>query len=237
MRQIITLITCYLIPALWFAAAADEVKSVDFGAATVIYDYQPAREGVATLSLNALVTETNDSLRGLKNSDRRRLGKLGQLIYQCKLLLYRPQGGGEAEGMTPMLISRNYSLYTGVDLRLAEGERLGIKIRSLQSVDGESLFTPALGGGGDLQQEVWENVGDGPVIDLKQVNLNALSEGDVIATADNIDIILRFPIFQVQKPVNQWSYNFSLEDFRRAVRHADENCTPDRLEGLIEKNS
>ena len=81
-------ILCCLFAALSFAVRADEVKTVDFGAASVVYDYQVSREGVATLSLNALVSETNDSLRGLKNSEPRRLAKLGQLIYQCKLLLY-----------------------------------------------------------------------------------------------------------------------------------------------------
>lgn len=218
-------------------AGAEEVRSVEFGTATVIYDYRPAREGVATLSLNAVVFETNNSLRGLRNSDRRRLGKLGQLIYQCKLLLYTPQEAGpEPAAETPMLVSRNYSLFTDVNQTLAAGERLGIKVISSQPVDTASLFTPALGGG-EMQKEVWENVGDGSAIDLRQVNVNALLENDLIGNAESIDVILRFPIFQLQKPVRQWSYNFDLADFRQAVRHADENCTPARLRELIDKNS
>ena len=222
--------------AISLPAAAEEVKTVEFGAAKVIYDYQPAREGVATLSLNAVISENNDSLRGLKNTDRRRLGKLGQLIYQCKLLLYRPESGSGDSAGVPMLISRNYSLYTGVDLKLSEGERLGIRVRSLPRVDSDSLFAPSLGGE-DSQQEVWEDVGGGSPVDLMQININALLENDFLDNADNIDILLRFPIFQVERPVRQWSYNFDLQDFRRAVEHADDNCTPERLSDLIEKNS
>jgi len=237
MKPIITLVCSCIVLTISQWAMSDEVKSVGFGAASVIYDYQPAREGVATLSLNAVITETNDSLRGLKNTDPRRLARLGQLIYQCKLLLYRPQGGsGDSSTSVPMLISRNYSLYTGIEIRLAAGERLGIRVRSLRAVDSESLFTPTLGGG-DPQQEVWEDVGDGAAIDLTQVNVNALLENDIVGSADNIDIVLRFPIFQVARPVHQWTYNFKLEDFRRAVEHADENCTPERLADLIEANS
>jgi hypothetical protein len=230
------ILACFVL-ALSSPAFAEEVRSVDFGAATVIYDYQPAREGVATLSLNALVSETNDSLRGLKNSDRRRLGKLGQLIYQCKLLLYRPDSGGSgANASVPMLISRNYSLYTGVDLRLARGDRLGIRLRSLPRVDSDSLFASSLGGD-DSPQEIWEDVGDGSAIDLMQINVNALLDNDFLGSADNVDIQLRFPIFQVDRPVQQWSYNFDLRDFKRAIEHADENCTPERLSDLLEANS
>ena len=237
MKPIVTPICGIILLTLSQWASADEVRSVDFGAATVVYDYQPAREGVATLSLNAVITETNNSLRGLKNSDPRRLGKLGQLIYQCKLLLYRPQSDADnASAVVPMLISRNFSLYTGVDLRLAEGERLGIRVRSLQSVDSASLFTPALGGG-DLQQEIWENIGDGAAIELTQVNVNGLLENDILGNADNIDILLRFPIFQVQQPVHQWSYNFDLGDFKKAVAHADDNCKPERLAELVDTDS
>ncbi|MGD2170749.1 MAG: hypothetical protein PVF80_01500 [Gammaproteobacteria bacterium] len=237
MKLLVNPICCCLVLAVSFPAGAEEIKTVEFGAAKVIYDYQPAREGVATLSLNALVSETNDSLRGLKNADQRRLGKLGQLIYQCKLLLYRPQnGGGDSNANAPMLISRNFSLYTGVDLRLGKGERLGIRVRSLTEVDSDSLFAPSLGGD-HPQREVWEDVGDGSPVDLMQINVNTLLENEFLDNADNIDILLRFPIFQVERPVQQWSYNFDLRDFRRAIEHVDDNCTPERLSGLIESNS
>lgn len=232
MKALDALVYACLGLTVFHGAAADQVKSVDFGAATVVYDYQPAREGVATLSLNAVISETNDSLRGLKNTDQRRLARLGQLIYQCKLLLYQPQGGGDTKTATPMLISRNYSLYTGVDLRLAAGERLGIRVRALQPVDSDSLFAPTLGGD-DPEQEVWEDVGGGAAIDLLQVNVNALLDHDIVGSADNIDIMLRFPIFQVVRPVQQWRYNFNLVDFKQAVEHADDNCTPERLADLI----
>jgi hypothetical protein len=203
----------------------------------VVYDYQTSREGVATLSLNALVSETNDSLRGLKNSDPRRLGKLGQLIYQCKLLLYEAdKNGGGGDGIAPMLVSRNYSLFTGVDLSLADGERLGIKVRTLQSVDADSLFTPALGGN-EIQKELWQDVGAGPGFNLRQINVNVLMDSDLIRSAENIEIVLRFPIFQLQEPVHQWSYSFNLIDFNQAVRYANENCTPERIVKLIQKDN
>jgi hypothetical protein len=228
---------CCLALAIALPAGAEEVKRVEFGAATVFYDYRPAREGVATLSLNAVIHETNNSLRGLRNSDPRRLGKLGQLIYQCKLLLYTPQdAGSDSAAETPMLVSRNYSLFTDVNLSLAAGERLGIKVISSQPVDTASLFTPSLDGG-EIRREVWEDVGGGAAIDLRQVNVDALIENDMIGDAESIDIVLRFPIFQLQKPVRQWSYNFRLADFREAVRHADESCTPSRLRELIDLNS
>jgi hypothetical protein len=218
-----------------FALAAEEIKTVGFGAASVVYDYESTRDGVATLSLNALVAETNDSLRGLKNDDHRRLSKLGQLIYQCKLLLYEnAEGDGGSE--TPMLISRNYSLFTGVDLSLAAGERVGVKVRALQSVDADELFAPTLGGE-QVQRELWQDVGEGPGLNLKQVNVNLLMDSDVIRNAENIEIVLRFPIFQVQKSAKQWTYNFNLQDFKQAVRHADENCTPQRFTELIEQQS
>ena len=237
MKPTLSSISLCLALILAFPAAAKEVKTVEFGAAKVIYDYQPSREGVATLSLNAVISETNDSLRGLKNTDRRRLGKLGQLIYQCKLLLYRPQSGSvDSNTNVPMLISRNYSLYTGVDLTLAKGERLGIRVSSLSRVDSDSLFAPSLGGD-DPRQEVWEDVGDGSPIDLLQIDINALLENDFLGNADNIDIMLRFPIFQVERPVQQWSYNFDLRDFRRAIEHADDNCTSDRLREFTDRNS
>ena len=184
-----------------------------------------------------MISETNDSLRGLKNSDRRRLSKLGQLIYQCKLLLYTaPGGSGSVDEKTPMLISRNYSLFTGVDLSLEEGERLGIKIRSMQAVDANSLFTPSLGGDG-IQQELWQDLGEGPALNLRQVDVNVLLDGDVVDNAETIEIALRFPIFQLQKSAREWVYNFDLRDFKQAVHHADQNCTAERFEELIDKAS
>jgi hypothetical protein len=237
MKSIGGLILCCLFAALSFALRAAEVKTVDFGATSVVYDYQVSREGVATLSLNALVSETNDSLRGLKNSDPRRLGKLGQLIYQCKLLLYEADKSDDGDDeITPILVSRNYSLFTGVGLSLADGERLGIKVRSLQSVDADSLFTPALGGN-EIQKELWQDVGAGPEFNLRQINVNVLMDSDVIRGAENIEIVLRFPIFQLQKSVHQWSYSFNLIDFNQAARHANENCTPERFAELIPKDS
>ena len=56
---------------------------------------------------------------------------------------------------------------------------------------------------------------------------------DVIDSAENIEIVLRFPILQMHKSVHQWSYNFNLEDFKQAVRHVDENCRPETFLGLM----
>lgn len=209
--------------------AADEIKTVSIGDAEVYYDYRQNETGIAILTLIAQVAETNNSLRGLKNSDRRRLGKLGQLVYQCKLMLHRSgKNDPVADAKQPFLISRNYSLFTGVDLSLATNERVGIQAQALQAVDDESLFTPALGEG-DTHKGMWETVGEGSAVNLKQLNVNVLNESDLIEAAESIDIVVRFPVFQLKKPVSQWSYNFMLKDFKKAIQHIDQNCTSARL--------
>ncbi len=211
-----------------------EIKTLSFGDATVVYDYQPAGENGVTLSLSALVSETNNSLRGLKNTDPRRLSKLGELIYQCRLLLYKPARGEQKVGVnTPVVISQNYSLFTGVDLPLASDERVGIQAQVMQAVDDASLFSSSLGDS-NIHQKLWENVEQGQASNMKQINVNVLQESNVVKTAENLDIVVRFPVFQVQKPVREWSYHFDLKDFRLAVQHTDENCTPDKLMELID---
>ena len=52
---------------------------------------------------------------------------------------------------------------------------------------------------------------------------------------ESIDIAIRFPVFQLEKPVNQWTYNFALADFKQAVRRIDEDCAPARLVDLVEQ--
>jgi hypothetical protein len=213
--------------------AAEEVKTLNIGAARVSYNYQPTDTGVETLTLVALVSETNNSLRGLKNMDQRRLSKLGQLIYQCKLMLYKNDKSNSAiDAKAPILISKNYSLFTGVDLPLAADERVGIQAEALQTVDQESLFSPTLGDAETLKKK-WETLGEGSAVNLKQFNVNMLHETDLISTAESIDIVARFPIFQLEKPVSQWIYNFNLRDFKQAIRHIDENCTPTRFVELV----
>lgn len=230
-----TLITGFFVLALSFSAAADQIKIVNFGDAVVVYDYQQAGDEAVTLTLSALIAETNDSLRGLKNTDRRRLRKLGELIYQCKLLLYKSANGDPVvDPKAPILISQNYSLFTGVDLPLAADERVGIQAQTLESVDVDSLFSPTLGGK-EMHKNFWEDLDAGTATNLKQVNVNILSEKDAIKTAENIDIMIRFPVFQVEKPVSQWSYNFNLKDFKRAVQHTNDNCTPDQFMALLAK--
>ncbi len=216
-------------------AEAAEVKSVSIGNTNVFYQYETTESDVAILTLNALVSETNNSLRGLKNTDRQRLGKLGQLIYQCKLMLYKPAEGSDAvdtEG--PMLISKNYSLYSGVNQRLAPDERMGIRIEALRDVDEASLFSTSLGGSEPLAAR-WDVPAVAGAVELRQFDVNLLQQADIVATSESLDIVVRFPVFQLEKPVREWSYNFDLRDFRQAVRHIDENCTPTRMTELIEQ--
>lgn len=218
-------------------AVADEIKKINIGDAVVIYDYQPAGENGVTLTLNALISETNDSLRGLKNTDRRRLSKLGELIYQCRLLLLNSANSDvSADEEAPVLISQNYSLFTGVDLALAADERVGIQAQALQTIDDDSLFTSTLGKK-DIHRNLWENLSAGSATNLKQLDVNLLNQSDVLKTAENMDIVIRFPVFQLVKPVYQWSYNFNLKDFKQAVQHIDENCTPVRFMELINQAS
>jgi hypothetical protein len=228
-----TLISTLFVLSISPVFAAEEVKTLSIGTAKISYNYQPTDTGVATLTLVALVSETNNSLRGLKNVDQRRLSKLGQLIYQCKLMLYEAdQGNRTFDVKAPMLISKNYSLFTGVDLPLAADERVGIQAEALQTVDEDSLFSPTLGDGETLKKK-WETMGEDSTINLKQFQINVLHETDFIETAESIDIVARFPIFQLEKPVSRWSYNFNLRDFKQAIQHIDENCTPTRFVELI----
>ena len=163
----ILLSTLSLLLALPASAAAEaEAGSVAFADARVVYDYAVTDKGLVTLTLVALVDETNNSLRGLKNSDPRRLSKLGQLIYQCKLMLYRSdQPAGKDQAPDPFLISRNFSLFTGVDLPLGSGERIGVQALALREVDANSLFSASLGQS-DSAQRVFESVADGEAVNL-----------------------------------------------------------------------
>ena len=218
------------------ALAADRIDSLALGNTEVFRDYQLTDRGTAILTLNAVVTETNNSLRGLKNSDRRRLQNLGQLIYQCKLMLYNPdRDQSTVTAKDPVLISKNYSLFTGVDLPLAADERVGIQARALPAVDAGSLFTPTLGGE-QASEASWDTLGENAVLNLKQFDVNLLGESGLIEGSESIDFTIRFPVFQVKKPVNQWSYSFDLKDFRRAQRYIDQNCTPVKLVDLIKLN-
>ncbi len=233
MKPFNTLLLAALIAGVSSTQAA-EVKSVSFGNTVVFYQYETTESEVAILTLNALVNETNNSLRGLKNTDRRRLGKLGQLIYQCKLMLYKSTGeNAEYETAGPMLISKNYSLYSGVNQRLAPDERMGIRIEALRDVDEASLFSASLGSREPVAAR-WEVPAIAGAGDLRQFDVNLLQQDDIVATSENLDIVVRFPVFQLKKPVREWSYNFDLRDFRQAVRHIDENCTPTTVTELIQ---
>ena len=231
---VLTLTTLFVLGAISAAGAVD-VKSLQFGNTQVVYSYEITELEVTILTLNALVSETNNSLRGLKNSDRQRLSKLGQLIYQCRLMLRDPGDGSDITDV-PMLISKNYSLYSGVDASLASGERIGIRIEALRAIDDASLFSTSLGEQ-NAQQGLWETLREGAAIDLRQFDVNLLKESDVIESSESLDIIVRFPVFQLEKPVREWTYNFDLRDFRSAVRHIDENCSPASLTGLIDQAS
>ena len=236
MKFINTLLSALLVFTISSVAAAEEVATMNLGNAEVIHDYHLTETGVATLTLNAVVTETNNSLRGLKNTDRRRLSKLGQLIYQCKLMLYQPDKSKLAADLKdPILISKNFSLFTGVDVPLAADELVGVRAQVLPTVDDASLFTATLGGK-QKQDAVWETVGEDAAVNLRQFDVNVLSETNLIKTSESIDFTIRFPVFQLKKPVNQWIYNFNLKDFKRALTYIDENCTPVKLVDLINRN-
>lgn len=225
----------WLLATVAVVAVADEIKTIAVGDAEIVYDFQPTETGVAILTLAGLVTENNDTLRGLKNSDPRRLSKLGQLIYQCKLMIYASDGAaGGVAAKAPVLISKNYSLFTGVDQPLANDERVGVQVEVLRVIDDASLFSDSLGKQ-QTQAGVWETVGDGSTIDLRQFNVNALQEGELIETSESVEIKVRFPVFQLDKPVSQWNYNFSLKDFKQAVRMIDDDCTPAKFTDLIEQ--
>ncbi len=236
MKFIIRLLTGLAVLACPWVYAAEHDANVELGQAAVYYDYHSTDTGTAVLTLNAVITETNDSLRGLKNTDRRRLGKLGQLIYQCKLMLYRPAGARAAvDAASPVLISKHYSLFTGVDQPLAADERIGICARGLREVDEASLFSASLGGQ-LATAEMWQTGAPGSVSNLRQLDVNLLGENETIESFDSIDIEVRFPVFQLTRPVKQWNYRFDLTDFRRAHRYIDENCTPVRLVELLASN-
>ena len=237
MKLTIALISAVITLVISSGVAADEVKTENFGAAEVFYDYQPIDAGVATLTLVASISETNNSLRGLKNLDQRRLSKLGQLIYQCKLMLYRSdKEAAAADATDPVLISKNYSLFTGVDLPLAVDERVSIQAEALQIVDEASLFTATFGNG-EAHKKKWETLDGNSAVNLKQFNVNMLNGNDLIETSESVDIVARFPIFQTEKPVSQWSYNFNLKDFKHAIRHIDENCTSIKLMELMQQKT
>ena len=233
MKPFNTLLLAALIAGVSSLQAA-EVKSVSFGNTVVFYEYETTESEVAIMTLNALVNETNNSLRGLKNTDRRRLGKLGQLIYQCKLMLYKSaEEDREHDIGGPMLISKNYSLYSGVNQRLAPDERIGIRVEALRDVDEASLFTASLGSREPLAAR-WEVPAIAGAGDLRQFDVNLLQQDDIVAGSESLDIVVRFPVFQLEKPVREWFYNFDLRDFKQAVRHIDENCTPTNMAELIQ---
>jgi len=213
----------------------DTIKTTNIGNAEVSSYYQITDSGVAILTLVARVSETNNSLRGLKNSDQRRLSKLGQLTYQCKLMLYKSDKSNPSFDAKDLnLISRNYSLFTGVDLPLAADERLGIQVEALKTTADNSLFTANLGNRNTLMM-AQETLGDGSNINLRQFDVNVLNETDLIENSESIEILARFPVFQMEKPVSQWRYNFNLKDFKQAIQQVDENCTPVKFIALIKQ--
>jgi len=232
---IVLLLGCFAL-SLLIRADANEIRSVKIGNAEVVYDFETTETDVAILTINALVQETNNSLRRLKNTDPRRPSELGQLIYQCKLMLHKPVNASDPVSVSdPPLISKNFSIYSGANIILAANERMGIRVQALLEVDDTSLFTASLGSS-ETQMRLWETTGEGDVVDLRQFAVNILQESDVIATSENLDITVRFPVLQLDKPVREWVYNFDVTDFKQAVRHIDEHCTPANLVDLIRQN-
>ena len=218
------------------AFAENEYKTVKIGDSEVVFNYRPMEEGVATLTVTSLIYENNDTLRGIKNTDQRRLRKLGQLFYQCKLLLYKPdQSESVVSPKDPILISKNYSLITDVDLKLSDHERAGIQVKSLQVVDDESLFTPTLGPR-DIEKEVQVYLGGDYPVNMNRLSLNILQETDLLKTAESVVINVRFPVFQMEQPAHEWSYSFNVKDFNQAIKYNDDNCTPARFMEFININ-
>ncbi len=233
MKTIRTLLIGIGLMSISVPCFAEPYKTVKFGNAEVVSSYSPLKEGAATLTLTALVHENNDALRGVKNSDQQRLSKLGQLIYQCKLLLYKPdKSTAVVDAKDPILVSRNFSLFTDVNLQLGLMEGAEIRIQSLSAVNDKSLFSPTLGGN-NFKNEIQGYVGEGKPLNLKQLDLNLLLESDLIDSAESLDITVRFPVFQLQKPVRQWHYGFNVSDFKRAIEYADNNCTAEKFMQLI----
>lgn len=219
-----------------FNTFANEFQSVKIGDAEVVFNYSLPEQGAATLTVTSSIHEKNDSLRGLKNKDRRRLGKLGQLHYQCKLLLNRSANDKSViEAGEPFLMANNYSLLTQVDEQLSAPESAAIQVLAVNKIDESSLFTRNLGTT-QHARNVEGYVGEGQPLNLQRVNLNLLQDADLLKTAEAIDINIRFPVFQLQKPVRQWNYSFVLKDFKKAVRYVDENCTVSKFMELAGLN-
>ena len=76
MKTLPSAIACLLTLLGAAGAQAVEVESAAVGAAEVVLDYEESDSGVAVLTANALIAETNDARRGLRNDDRRRLASL-----------------------------------------------------------------------------------------------------------------------------------------------------------------
>ncbi len=233
MKLMSALISSFVVLTISNVFAADEYKTVKIGDSEVVFNYSPLEEGVATLTVTSLVYENNDTLRGIKNTDQRRLRKLGQLIYQCRLLLYKPnKSDSTVNSKDPIMISKNYSLITDVDLKLSTYERVGIRVQSIQVVDDKSLFLPTLGSL-NIEKEIQGYLGEDYPVNLKNLSLNILQETDLLETAESVDINVRFPVFQLEKPVHQWNYSFNVKDFKRSIKYTDENCTPAKFMDLI----
>ena len=216
---------------------AQEVKTLRFGTTEVSVGYETTKYGSTIFTMIAQLPETNDLRRGLKNTDQRRLSKLGQLVYQCKLLV--PSADMDSSSLTannPALTARNFSLYTGVDLLIGEAQQVGIQAKSLQVPGANSLFNVRL----DKvvpQQTRWETVGEGNALNLKQFDLGSVIESDLIESSESVEITARFPIFQMEEPANEWRYHFDLVEFKKAVGYIDENCKASAFSDLLGRES
>lgn len=228
-------ITPILTAAISAGVVADNVEDIRFGDTEVSYDFQQTKSGSTILTLIAQVPETNDVLRGLKNSDQRRLSKRGLLIYQCKLLMLVTNDHAGNNGKAPALTSRSFSLFTGVDLPLRADQRIGIQINALPAINETSLFNASLAEVDTLERR-WETLGKGVALNLQQFDLG-LSDSGLFETSESVEINARFPIFQMARPVTEWRYHFKLAGFKQAIRYIDERCTPDGFRTLQKPDS
>lgn len=219
--------------SVWMGVEADEFKTLAIGNAEVVYDFQPLEKGSATLTITASITENNDLYRNKKNKDSRRLSKLGQLIYQCKIMLYQPvQVEMVSSPDTPILISSNYSLLTNVNFQLNTNDSVGINVYTLDVIDEKSLFTPTLGNSRH-KNFFRDRIKIESVTNIERLNLDIFSKYNILKNAESVYIDIRFPIFQLNKTVNEWGYSFNVLDFKKAIQHTNENCSQKNIMNLM----
>lgn len=219
-----------------FTSIGDVIKSTNIGEVEITYSYEPLDEGRVSFSITSVLDEYDSPFRSILNKDQRRLSKIGQLIYQCKLMLYNT---GVSQVITndtdSVLVSRYFALLTNVDMELGKKDIVGVHVYAADEIAGKkNRPSPTVG----IQEYLSADqglIGQARALNLKKLNIDSLIQADIIGKADILNIDLRFPVFQLKKPVKKWTYEFELKNFKKAITHTDEQCTPQNLMGLIDK--